>query len=109
MVEIPAASGAAGELQSAGSPFHRISPEVGASAPATILKSVDLPAPFAPTMPCTVRRSTFKSTPFSASVPFGNRLVMFVNSSNELPSPGRLSYHWPTHWLALAFVIPGVL
>src|SRR5438876_8041859 len=105
MVEIPAASGAAGELQSAGSPFHRISPEVGASAPATILKSVDLPAPFAPTMPCTVRRATVKSTPFRASVPLGNSLVISVSSSTELSSPGRLSYHWPTHLLALAFVI----
>ena len=52
-----------------GSPSSRSSPESGAIAPATILTSVDLPAPFSPSSACTEPARTVKSAPASATTP----------------------------------------
>src|SRR3546814_4725473 len=55
---------------------RRIVPAVGASAPARILISVDLPAPFAPSRPWTRPGASTRSTPFSATVPLGKVLAI---------------------------------
>ncbi len=60
-------------------PFRRIEPPLLRSAPVRILISVDLPAPFSPTMQCTVFLSMSKDTSRRASTP-GKRLEMFLIS-----------------------------
>jgi hypothetical protein len=62
-------------------PLKRIVPPLRRWAPVRILISVDLPAPFSPTMQWTVFLSMSKDTSRRASTP-GNRLVMFRISSS---------------------------
>jgi hypothetical protein len=56
-----------GERWLTGSPSTRISPASGATAPAMILPSVDLPAPFSPTSAWISPAATSTLTPCSAT------------------------------------------
>src|SRR2546422_7723408 len=62
------------ERKCTGSPWSRTSPASARRAPATILMSVDLPAPFSPKSTCTSPGRRSKSTWSSACTP-GNHLL----------------------------------
>ena len=62
-------------------------PASGVSAPLMILISVDLPAPFSPTRPCTSPASRSNDTPFSAWTP-ANVLTIPVTERSRA-GPGR--------------------
>ncbi|GAA2885588.1 hypothetical protein GCM10020220_089780 [Nonomuraea rubra] len=82
IVATPAFLAAPGVRQATCSPFHRTWPEVGSCAPAITLIIVDLPAPFAPTRPCTLPGCTVRRASLSATVPLGNSLPMPVRDSS---------------------------
>src|SRR3954454_17624108 len=63
---------ALGLFQTTGVPRQIMSPRVAPKAPERILIRVDLPAPLAPSKPCTLPCSIARSTPRRATVPLGN-------------------------------------
>src|SRR5580700_3537155 len=65
----PAFSDACGEPERSSSPATRILPSSGTVTPARHRMRVDLPAPFAPTSPCTSPRPTPMLTSWSATSP----------------------------------------
>src|SRR5580693_4813568 len=65
----PAFSDACGEPKRSSSPATRIFPSSGTVTPARQRMRVDLPAPFAPTSPCTSPRPTPMLTSWSATSP----------------------------------------
>src|SRR5580692_4878244 len=65
----PAFSDACGEPERSSSPATRILPSSGTVTPARQRMRVDLPAPFAPTSPCTSPRPTPMLTSWSATSP----------------------------------------
>src|SRR5215471_94343 len=69
MTAMPRSSAAFGDVNRTGLSSMSISPESAWIAPARILTSVDLPAPFSPTSACTSPARTSKSTPESAWTP----------------------------------------
>src|SRR5512136_733256 len=87
---MPSRRAISGVLTSVGAPSSRISPALRGMAPARIFISVDLPAPFSPTMACTSPPSAEKSTPRKASVP-SKLLWMPRILSMADPQPGPRS------------------
>ena len=66
MAATPRSSASRGERSATVSPSSSSRPSSGAKAPATILPSVDLPAPFSPTSAWIVPRATLSDTASSA-------------------------------------------
>ena len=66
MVATPRSSASRGERSATCSPSSSSRPASGASTPATIRPSVDLPAPFSPTSAWIDPRATLSDTPSSA-------------------------------------------
>ncbi len=69
IVAIPRSMAACGSAISTPSPCQLISPPSGRCTPASVLMSVDLPAPFWPSTQCTSPARTSRSTPRSAWTP----------------------------------------
>src|SRR5262252_1646636 len=63
-------------------PSNQISPRSGVSRPATVLRSVVLPAPFAPTSATASPARTWSETPCSATTPVPYATCASLTSSN---------------------------
>src|SRR6201996_3839229 len=84
-------------------PNASITPASGATAPVMILTSVDLPAAFSPTRPCTSPASRSKSTSRRARtpgyafwIPCARSTTCGITTSATLPGSARVSVTWPT-------------
>src|SRR5262245_45999352 len=83
MVTPPAAIASCGLAKCRSRPSTRTTPRSGRCTPPRMRISVDLPAPFSPTMAWISPNATSKSTPSSASV-----------ALNRLPTPSTLAAGW---------------
>src|SRR3546814_283071 len=90
MVATPAARALRGLVQRTGSPRQLTAPPVGGIAPANILIRVDLPAPLAPSSPCTRPACTVRSTPRRATVPLGQTFSTPVSESKGVTIDRRI-------------------
>ena len=77
-----------------GLPSTTISPPSGSVRPASTLISVDLPAPLAPTSPCTSPGTIDSETPRSACAPPYDLLIALAdNEGGRLRRPHRSGRH----------------
>ena len=85
----PRSSASRGERNDTGSPASSMLPPSRETSPATILPSVDLPAPFSPTRACTDPLATVSDTPASAWTPPKCLATSRISRYGTVSSPGE--------------------
>src|SRR5918994_3578769 len=88
MIATPACWPSRGWWNSRVSPLIRISPSLGRYAPQRIFISVDLPAPFSPTIACTSPAAQDRSTPSSTRTPRNSLPIPCISIRGGACGPG---------------------